>query len=60
MLSPRAENIGITPFQQKYQMTTANLLPAIVKYRDFHNWASIVEKAGEAMRELELTFICFS
>ncbi|KAL3823166.1 hypothetical protein ACHAXA_010422 [Cyclostephanos tholiformis] len=30
----------------QYQMTTANLLPAIVKYRDFHNWASIVEKAG--------------
>jgi len=30
----------------QYQMTTANVLPAIVKYRDFHKWASIVEEAG--------------
>jgi hypothetical protein len=35
---------------RKYQMTTANVLPAIVKYRDFHKWASIVEQAGKCMR----------
>ena len=34
----------------KYQMTTANVLPAIVKYRDFYKWASIVEQAGKFMR----------
>ena len=34
----------------KYQMTTFNVLPAIVKYRDFHKWASIVEQAGKFMR----------
>ena len=35
---------------RKYQMTTANVLPAIVMYRDFHKWASIVEQAGKCMR----------
>jgi len=27
-------------------MTAANVLPAIIKYRDFHKWASAVEQAG--------------
>jgi len=30
----------------QYQMTAANVLPAIIKYRDYHKWASIVEQAG--------------
>jgi len=30
----------------QYQMTAANVLPAIIKYRDFHKWASAVEQAG--------------
>lgn len=30
----------------QYQMTTANVYSAIVKYRDYHKWASIVEQAG--------------
>lgn len=30
----------------QYQMTIANVSPAIEKYRDFDKWASIVEQAG--------------
>lgn len=30
----------------QYQMTEANMVPAIQKYRDFPKWASIVEQAG--------------
>lgn len=30
----------------QYQMTAKNVLPAILKYRDFHKWASTVEQAG--------------
>lgn len=30
----------------QYQMTAANVLPAIKKYRDYHKWASTVEQAG--------------
>mmetsp|Transcript_12350 Transcript_12350/g.29400 ORF Transcript_12350/g.29400 Transcript_12350/m.29400 type:complete len:363 (-) Transcript_12350:140-1228(-) len=30
----------------QYQMTEANLVPAIEKYRDFHKWADIVQEAG--------------
>jgi regulator of protease activity HflC (stomatin/prohibitin superfamily) len=30
----------------QYQMTEANLLPAVLKYRDFHKWADTVEEAG--------------
>jgi regulator of protease activity HflC (stomatin/prohibitin superfamily) len=36
-------NFSVT-FQ--YQMTEANLLPAVIKYRDFHKWADTVEEAG--------------
>ncbi|KAL7555296.1 hypothetical protein ACHAWF_018999 [Thalassiosira exigua] len=30
----------------QYQMTKSNVYNAIVKYRDFHKWASMVEQAG--------------
>lgn len=30
----------------QYQMTAANVLPAILKYRDFDKWADTVEQAG--------------
>jgi len=30
----------------QYQMIAANVYSAIVKYRDYHKWASIVEQAG--------------
>mmetsp|Transcript_8808 Transcript_8808/g.21395 ORF Transcript_8808/g.21395 Transcript_8808/m.21395 type:complete len:404 (+) Transcript_8808:2-1213(+) len=30
----------------QYQMTAANVYPAILKYRDYHKWASTVEQAG--------------
>lgn len=30
----------------QYQMTASNLYPAIIKYRNFDKWASIVEQAG--------------
>lgn len=30
----------------QYQMTEANLLPAVEKYRDFYKWARTVEEAG--------------
>lgn len=30
----------------QYQMTAVNVLPAIIKYRDYHKWASMVEQAG--------------
>jgi len=30
----------------QYQMTAANVYPAIIKYRDFDKWASTVEQAG--------------
>lgn len=30
----------------QYQMTAANVYTAIVKYRDFHKWATMVEQAG--------------
>ena len=30
----------------QYQMTPANVYPAIIKYRDYHKWASTVEQAG--------------
>jgi regulator of protease activity HflC (stomatin/prohibitin superfamily) len=36
-------NFSVT-FQ--YQMTEANLLPAVLKYRDFHKWADTVQEAG--------------
>ena len=30
----------------QYRMTEANMLPAIIKYREFEKWADIVEAAG--------------
>jgi len=30
----------------QYQMTASNVYPAIIKYRNFEKWASIVEQAG--------------
>lgn len=30
----------------QYQMTEENVLPAIIKYRDFSKWADVVEAAG--------------
>lgn len=32
-------------------MTSANVLPAIKKYRDFFKWASAVEQAGKETKE---------
>ena len=30
----------------QYQMTSENMLPAVVKYRDYIKWAEVVEQAG--------------